>query len=124
MKHRSSHRLMKISTALLCLTILLLPFSAPPLFAEDAKQSVEPTLSFSTGIASNHHPQISAQVVPTQPNRSINIYIFLPVITMLPVQTQADNRNAAQSPTTAATSTHPKAPNSLNIYIFLPAIAR
>ncbi len=124
MKQRSSHRLMKFSTALLCLAILLLPFSAPPLFAGDAKQSVEPSLSFSTGIASNHHSQATAQVVPTQPNRSINIYLFLPVITTLPVQTQAGDMNAVQSPATAATSTHPNAPHSLNIYIFLPAIAR
>lgn len=124
MKHRSPHRLMKFSTVLLCLTILLLPFSAPPLLAKDAKQSLEPTLSFSTSIASNHQPQATAQVVPTQPNRSINIYLFLPVITTLPVQTQAGDMNAAQAPATAVTSTHPNAPHSLNIYIFLPAIAK
>lgn len=124
MKQRSTHRLMKFSKALLCLTILLLSFSALPLFAGDAKQSVEPTLSFSTGIASNRLPQTGAQAVPTQPNRSINIYLFLPVITTLSVQTQADGMNATQSPATAANSANPNAPHSLNIYIFLPTIAR
>ena len=115
---------MKFSAVLLCLAILLLPFSALPLFAGDAKQSVEPTLSFSTGIASNHHPQATAQAVPTQPNRSIKIYLFLPVITTLPVQTQADGMNATQSPSTIGNSANPNAPHSLNIYIFLPTIAR
>lgn len=118
MKHHSTPRRMKLSTVLLCLTILLSPFSTKPLFARNDRQNPKPPLAFSVDAASNHRPQPSAPAVPAQSNSSINIYIFLPVITALPVQTQAESTNTAHSPTTNA-----NAPQSLNIYIFLPAIA-
>lgn len=119
MKHRRRHRLIKFSTVLLCMAILLLPFSAQPLLARSDKPAPKLTLTFSTDIDSNHRPQTVAQAMPTRPNRSINIYLFLPVITAPPTQTQAASTHAAQSPTTNANT-----PQSLNIYIFLPVIAR